>query len=331
MSAPTIRSDLLVRSPTQDDAERVADLYNACSMAEIGVVSVTAAELRTIWQTPGFDRERDAWMVETPDGQLAGYLDLWSPEPYVHIYADGCVHPAHRGQGIGRHLLRLSMGRARELIDRAPADMRVLLLQRVNSSNEAVKTLLASEGYQLARHFWRMAVELDKEPPHPTWPDGITVRPMVPGQDEHTVYEAVQEAFEDHYDHARLPFDQWLAWHTQNPDTYEPALWFVAMDGDEISGVAICDKGTVADPQEGWIANLGVRRPWRRHGLGMALLLHSLGALHRYGRRRVALSVDAASLTGATRLYERVGMRVERQWDSYAIELRPGKEVSTNE
>ena len=75
--------------------------------------------------------------------------------------------------------------------------------------------------------------------------------------------------------------------------------------------------------------DLSVRRPWRRKGLGMALLYHSFGEFYRRGTRKVGLDVDSQNLTGATRLYERVGMRVNRQYDSYEKELRPGIELST--
>ncbi|HVM70013.1 MAG TPA: GNAT family N-acetyltransferase, partial [Gaiellaceae bacterium] len=62
----------------------------------------------------------------------------------------------------------------------------------------------------------------------------------------------------------------------------------------------------------GHVSLLGVRRPWRRRGLGEALLLHSFAAFRAAGYRRGTLGVDASSPTGATRLYERVGMRVYR-------------------
>jgi len=42
----------------------------------------------------------------------------------------------------------------------------------------------------------------------------------------------------------------------------------------------------------------------------------------------VGLGVDAGSLTGATRLYERAGMRPIRQFDTYELELRPGRDIS---
>ena len=79
----------------------------------------------------------------------------------------------------------------------------------------------------------------------------------------------------------------------------------------------------------GWVDTLAVLRPWRRKGLGMALLLHSFGEFYRRGRRKVGLGVDSQNLTGAARLYERAGMHVARQYISYQKELRAGKELST--
>ena len=80
---------------------------------------------------------------------------------------------------------------------------------------------------------------------------------------------------------------------------------------------------------DGWVDTLGVRRPWRRKGLGMALLQHSFGEFYRRGKYKVGLDVDSQNLTGATRLYERAGMHVARTYISYEKELRAGIELST--
>ncbi|MGH2515177.1 MAG: GNAT family N-acetyltransferase, partial [Ktedonobacterales bacterium] len=98
-----------------------------------------------------------------------------------------------------------------------------------------------------------------------------------------------------------------------------------AMDGDQIAGFSLCR------PEEGmgWVDDLGIRRPWRRRGLALALLLASFGEFYRRGERVVGLSVDAQSLTGATRLYEKAGMRPSREWKVFEKELRPGIELST--
>jgi mycothiol synthase len=80
----------------------------------------------------------------------------------------------------------------------------------------------------------------------------------------------------------------------------------------------------------GWISTLGVRRPWRRRGLGQALLLTAFNEFYRRGEKIVALSVDAASQTGATRLYERAGMCVYQEFTLYEKELRHGKPFGEN-
>jgi len=72
-----------------------------------------------------------------------------------------------------------------------------------------------------------------------------------------------------------------------------------------------------------------VLRPWRRRGLALALLHHTFGEFYRRGKRRVGLGVDADSLTGALRLYEKAGMHPIRQYASFEKELRPGVELST--
>jgi len=79
----------------------------------------------------------------------------------------------------------------------------------------------------------------------------------------------------------------------------------------------------------GWVGTLGVRRPYRRQGLGLALLRHSFAEFYRRGRRRVGLGVDSQNLTGATRLYQKAGMHVSRVQLIFEKELRPGVVLST--
>ncbi|HEV2582694.1 MAG TPA: GNAT family N-acetyltransferase, partial [Ktedonobacteraceae bacterium] len=80
---------------------------------------------------------------------------------------------------------------------------------------------------------------------------------------------------------------------------------------------------------DGWVNTLAVLRPWRKQGLGMALLLHSFREFYQRGKRKVGLGVDSQNLTGATRLYQRAGMHVAREHITYEKELRAGIELST--
>jgi len=119
------------------------------------------------------------------------------------------------------------------------------------------------------------------------------------------------------------PFEE--GWRELKSSQHDPSLWFLAMDGDQIAGISLCQ-----DEKErgGWVHSLGVLRSWRQKGLGLALLHHSFGEFYRRGIHNVYLGVDSENLTGATRLYERAGMHVVREEYVYEKELRGGKELS---
>jgi ribosomal protein S18 acetylase RimI-like enzyme len=157
-----------------------------------------------------------------------------------------------------------------------------------------------------------MRAELASVAGEPSWPEGVQVRVFEPG-DERVFYEVHQEAFEDTWEHISEPFDEWAHWLLE-PPAFAPELWFLAHEGGEPAGVAICHPhGTLSDT--GWIRILAVRRPWRRRGLGRALLLNAFAEFRRRGFAAAGLGVDATSETGANRLYESAGMHVSARFD----------------
>jgi ribosomal protein S18 acetylase RimI-like enzyme len=108
-------------------------------------------------------------------------------------------------------------------------------------------------------------------------------------------------------------------------DSEAARYWFVAVDGSEIVGFALSRLRMSQEPEGAWIYVVGVRPVWRRRGIALALLQQSFWELYQHGKRRVSLEVDAQNRTGATRLYEKAGMRVESGYDFLEKELRPGK------
>ncbi len=155
---------------------------------------------------------------------------------------------------------------------------------------------------------------------------------MEPGQ-ERAVLLADRDAFRDHWGHVERPFEvdyRRLMHFIENDPEFDPDLWFLALDGDEIAGISLCSPSAAGHPDTGWVNALGVRRPWRRRGLALALLHHSFCTFYQRGRQKVGLGVDAESLTGATRLYERAGMLPVRQTAAYEKVLRPGEDLTTH-
>jgi mycothiol synthase len=301
-------TQLAVRHPTLADIDAVVELGNAFERAFVGAESFTAGELADEWRL--LDLERDAWLVLVPDGRLAGYASL-EEHGEGSFASDGYVHPELRGLGAGGTLVDLAEERARER-------GAVAVQNTIVSSDEAAAAMLEGRGYRPVRHFYRMAVELGDDAPTPDWPDGVRVEAFDESE-ALAFHEAIEDAWQDHWDYSPRPFELFRERIIEG-SRYDPALWTVARAGAEIAGGTICEASYY---DMGWVRSLFVRRPWRRHGLGMALLLNAFRQFHGRGERRVGLGVDADSPTGATRLYERAGMNVVEQTTIYRKELAP--------
>jgi mycothiol synthase len=316
-------TDFLVRPPTMNDLEAAYRLLEVCDIDEYGEPDITLDELRTVWQGPNFNMATDAWIVIAPEDRLVAYADV-EQRQHVRIFTLVRVLPEYADRGIREYLLHLAEEWAQRQIPLAKPGVRVTLNSWASSLNDAAQRSFGRAGFKEVRRHWRMEIEMPEAPLIPEWPERVTVRTFIPGQDDRTVFDAVDEAFQDHWGYMEGNFEEWTRW-TIERENFDPSLWFLAFDGDEIAGASLCTY----QMDNGWVDTLAVRRPWRRKGLGMALLLHSCNEFYRRGRYKVGLGVDSQNLTGATRLYERAGMHVARLYISYEKELRAGIEPST--
>ena len=293
-----------LRPPREEDVPAIVELENAASLAAYGTADATEAELRRWLTTPDVVPERDIRLAED-GGRLVGYADVdpTDTEP-VRNWCQIVVHPDADAGVVAPQLVAWCEERAQKGILRTWAP----------SAATALAAAFERLGLQLVRHSYRMQIDLEQRPDPPPWPDGISVRTFVPA-DAERVYEAHQETFADSWEHAREPYEEWAHWLLERDD-FDPSLWFLAEDGDELAGILLSIPRET-DPDEGYVQILGVRRPWRRSGLGRALLVHAFREFHARGFERVVLGVDASSLTGAEKLYASAGMRVVRQFDFY--------------
>lgn len=333
----TLPERFTARPATLDDVDAAVELANLCSIEWIGQPEFEASEFRNDWQSPSLNPETDLRLVFAPDGTLVGYGGIWDSEPHVQMHSWGNVHPDYRGQGIGACLAAWVEARARSSIPKTPEGTRVTVGQMKPAQDTPGRDLLLANGYALIRHFLRMQVEMDGPPPTPALPEGVQIRTLadLPGTARERLWAVVhteRDIFRDHWSYVEMPlqveYDEWLHWIEHDPD-HDPTLWFLAMDGDEVVGVSLCQPKMAEDPEMGYVMSLGVQRAWRRKGLALALLHHTFGEFYRRDKYKVALDVDAHSLTGATRLYERAGMHMVRQSAVYEKELRPGIDLST--
>jgi ribosomal protein S18 acetylase RimI-like enzyme len=282
-----------VRRPREADAPAIAQWITALDVHLLGRPTFTEADLRAEWRE--LDIARDVWLVDV-EGELAGCAALLTARaPAVRGY----VHPRFFGRGIGARLVELTEAEA--LVRGAEALRSGALAEDVRAHE-----LLRSRGYREVRRFYRMTIELDELPEPADWPPGFRVAPLDYDAEADEFHATLDDAFADEWGHEPGTETGWR--ERRERRGLDPGLCFVVKNGTgAVAAAALCEEERFG---VGWIAAIGVRREWRRRGLGLALLRHAFGELFRRGRRRIELGVDSDNPTGAPHLYERAGMRV---------------------
>jgi ribosomal protein S18 acetylase RimI-like enzyme len=287
-----------VRPITPDDFPAVAaflaedETHLFGRPSRLGVADVTA------WLAEP-DLPNDSWLIE--DGGDLVALG-WVEKHHETGVSVGIVHREHRGRGLGS-----------SLVDRSEERLAGLGVRRIHAislaPDVAAAPLLSGRDYREVRRFWEMTIELgDDPPPDPPLPDGLRLEPFSSNlaQDFHA---ALEESFAEHWEYQPSTFDEWWTRQLERPD-HDPSLWFLVRDDDEVVAA------TRNDPERsggGWIGAIGVRPGWRGRGVAKALLLRSFREFHHRGMRRAGLGVDSENATGATKLYESVGMVVDSE------------------
>jgi mycothiol synthase len=274
-----------LRPPTEEDVPAVVRL-----MSEFSPEPADEDLVRRSWTSPEVELDRDARLEES---SYAIVEDLGDGRAWIDLRGD--PSPA---------MLDWAETRAGEIAPR--------LFAGGWSVHESLLRVLQERGFRLIRHSHRMEIDLSEPTRAPEWPDGITARTFRSG-DERTFYDVYTESFKDAWEPIDTPYDKWTHWLLEGP-SFVPDLWFLAHERDQPAGVAICHPHQTAEDL-GWVRILGVRRPWRRRGLGRALLLQAFAAFRERGLARAGLGVDAESITGANRLYEQAGMHVSARYD----------------
>jgi GNAT superfamily N-acetyltransferase len=283
------------RSLTKEDFEAILALAAADEAALRGSSRLGPNDVRNWFSR--VDLDADSLGLEE-DGRLAavGWFTLWNTVgTYAGIVAQGC-----KGRGLGTALAEWGEERA---LARGALKIHAFGLAEDTAAGE----IFVRRGYALARRFYEMAIELTEAPPEPVLSDGLVLA-EVGDDDVRAFYDALVEAFQDHWEWHATPYEEWLEMRRGQHHDSEGPLWFVVRDGDQVAAVTRNEADVNGG---GYVGAIGVRRPWRGRGLAKALLYRTFAEFYRRGQTRVTLGVDSESPTGATHLYERVGMSVE--------------------
>jgi mycothiol synthase len=289
----------MLRELREDDADAVADLFRA---AFGDARPIDAAEIVSWVRNHELKPE---WLRVLEENDLVvGYGDIWIQDDELALDAAAPGHwltfvewAEQRAREEGLRRVRLSVPRDHEL---------AVIAER--------------RGYRHGRSSFTMQVGLADHPPQsPGLPKGFELRRYRAG-DEERIRRTLNQAFASDPSHHEITPAMFREFHLQRRG-FEPALWRLAWHEGELAGTALAYAEVAGEPELGWISVLAVDPTWRKRGLGEALLRSALCTLHARGVRRVGLGVDTHNETGALRLYERIGMQVVRQSDSWMLEL----------
>ncbi|TET33139.1 MAG: GNAT family N-acetyltransferase [Anaerolineales bacterium] len=301
--------------------EWIAAVIQRCLDAD-GVSEVITADdiARRFAHMQNFDPTQDVLLVEI-QGDLIGYARMnWLRESNgdVIFRHHGCVIPEWRRKGIGSTLLHYTEDHLKGLANHTPKDgLRFLEIYLADTESDT-QDLVKNAGYQPIRYFFEMVRPLDADIPEIGMPEGLEILPVNPNQ-YRTVFDAADEAFEDHWGHIPAT-DAEYQWWVESPD-FQPERWKVAWDNGQVAGMVLnyikAEENERFNRKRCYTEDISVRRPWRRRGLARSLLAQSLQMFKDEGMEEAALGVDTDNLSGALALYEDLGFQTNKLWTAY--------------
>src|SRR5215216_3170849 len=131
------------RGATFEDVEVAMKLFNRWSNAVIGRDDFNGSEsIRHEWETPGVDPAQDIRLVFAPNGDLAGYIEVWTNAvPPVRPELWARVDPDYQGLGIATWLMQWAEARAWEALPRVPDELRFVNRVGVYRQDEQARKL----------------------------------------------------------------------------------------------------------------------------------------------------------------------------------------------
>ena len=326
---PELAPPLRVYRGLPEDLTDIHAFLTRATTAEYGVSAHSPSFFEAMRALASFDPTHDAIVIRGAGETIEGVGIVQHSAPYVDGHLSGHVDPERLGEGIGSAIVDWGRQRVEDRIDLAPDGARIVVSSSVAQTHEPSHLLLGDHGFEISRFFLEMSVTFDDAPPPPLFPPALSVRNYRGDGDLETLYDTVRDAFRDHFGYVDRPREQGLDRFRAfaSMDMWDNGLTWMAFDGAECVGNIVATATYDADPSLGYIPNLGVRPGWRGRGLARALLYTAFGELYRRGKPGVALHVDADSLTGATRLYESVGMDEVRRTAVYEREVRAGEDI----
>ncbi len=288
------------RSETLEDIKNQYEHLNNCDpykdMLFAEIKGETIAYSRVEW-----------WQEEDPNDRI-----------YTHFVL---IVPEYREKGIEQAMIQWCENRLLDIAEEHPQDSKRYYQTYSSAVKSSFNNILKSFEYEVERYFIEMSRSLDVIP-ETQLPDGIDVR-IVNEQDERKVWDASVEAFRDHWGFSPPTEQDYTSY--KNSKYWQPDLWQVAWDGDEVVSSVLNyidqDYNMKFQRKRGWTENISTRREWRRRGIAKALIVRSMHMHKAKGMTEVGLGVDTNNLSGALNLYQSLGYKKDKTMMTYRKEM----------
>ncbi|MBN1231565.1 MAG: GNAT family N-acetyltransferase [Anaerolineales bacterium] len=304
-----------------EDAKTYAWIKNTAWQADNLDWTYTEEEaVANLQPVPGFNPVEDVFFIEVNNEPIGVIEANWRKrfEGYYSYRTAGVFLPEWNNKGIGTAALAFTENHIFQIAKtHEPAAPKFFMVGFDSRQNQQM-TFYENNGYQPYRFFFGMKRPIDLPIKDTPLPEEIEIRPVAPDQVD-KIFDAHDEAFEDHWGHVPLTTEdrkKWLA----HPST-DISLWVVAWNGDQVAGSILNlidhEANKQLDRLRGYTEDISVRRPWRKKGLARAMLVYSIQLHKEKGMQETALSVDTENPSGALGFYESMGYAVEDQYNLY--------------
>jgi len=302
-----------VTTLTREHASAVADVVGEMELSYFGRSETNPPEIIGMLNAPELRGTQGTAGVWSQGRLVAVLLAYDALEHEQGLFLDVFVRLAgDRRQIIDRMLLA-----ARTYADSLSARHDCWLKSDNFVGDTDMVAALAADGYHQHREYLRMRIDFTGPPLVPTLPPGLQASPMTDA-DWPAIHAVLTRAFRDHYDSHPLPLDLFQAGLDRAVNDMQ--MWRLIYDGADLVGVRISST-RYAPHGLGYVDSLGVLPQYRGRGIATYLLRDAFAMDQRAGMVGTALHCDATNLTGATRLYEAVGLREDQRYTAWRARI----------